>query len=124
MGTDTASLAIIEVCLQSHDSFEHPATLARDAAGTVPGVRVAFGRHSYGQITELAEKSTLGHRAPHAAIGVLGRTAVIDLALAVRYGEGVDEVARQVHQRVITQLRATVGVQDVTVNLTVDDVAA
>ena len=60
----------------------------------------------------------------HAAIGVLGRTAVIDLALAVRYGEGVDEVARQVHQRVITQLRATVGVQDVTVNLTVDDVAA
>ena len=93
------------------------ATLARDAARTVPGVRVAFGRHSYGQITELAEKATLGHRAPHAAIGVLGRTAVIDLALAVRHGEVVDEVACQVQQRVITQLRATVGGQDVTVNL-------
>jgi len=92
--------------------------------GSTRGRRIVETGHSYGQITELAEKATLGHRAPHAAIGVLGRTAVIDLALAVRYGEGVDEVARQVHQRVITQLRATVGVQDVTVNLTVDDVAA
>ncbi len=90
--------------------------------GSTRGRRIVEAGHSYGQITELAEKATLGHRAPHAAIGVLGRTAVIDLA--VRYGEGVDEVARQVHQRVITQLRATVGVQDVTVNLTVDDVAA
>jgi hypothetical protein len=31
MGADTASLAVVKVCLQSHDSFEHPATLARDA---------------------------------------------------------------------------------------------
>ncbi len=100
------------------------ATLARDAAATVPGVRVAFGRHSHGRIAELAEKATLSHRHPHAAVGVLGRTAVIDLALAVRYGDPVDHVARQVQQRVIAELRTTIGVQDVTVNVTVDDVIA
>jgi uncharacterized alkaline shock family protein YloU len=98
------------------------ATLARDAARTVPGVRVAFGRHSHGRIAQLVEKATLRHRHPHAAVGVLGRTAVIDLALAVRYGDPVDHVARQVQQRVITELRATIGIQDVTVNVTVDDV--
>ena len=81
------------------------ATLARDAAATVPGVRVAFGRHSHGRIADLVEKATLHHRHPHAAVGVLGRTAVIDLALAVRYGDQVDEVARQVQQHVITELR-------------------
>ena len=55
--------------------------------GSTRGRRIVEAGHSYGQITELAEKATLG-------------------------------------QRVITQLRATVGVQDVTVNLTVDDVVA
>lgn len=98
------------------------ATLARDAAATVPGVRVAFGRHSHGRIADLVEKATLHHRHPHAAVGVLGRTAVIDLALAVRYGDQVDEVARQVQQHVITELRTIVGLHDVTVNVTVDDV--
>lgn len=100
------------------------ATLARDSARTVPGVRVAFGRHSHGRIADLAQKATLDHRHPHAAVGVLGRTAVIDLALAVRYGHPVDHVAREVQQRVIAALRATVGLQDVTVNVTVDDVVA
>jgi uncharacterized alkaline shock family protein YloU len=100
------------------------ATVARDAARTVPGVRVAFGRHTDGHFAELVERATLGSRHPHAAVAVLGRTAVIDLALAVRYGDPVDEVAREVQQRVIAELRATIGVQDVTVNVTVDDVLA
>jgi uncharacterized alkaline shock family protein YloU len=98
------------------------ATLARDAARTVPGVRVALGRSTHSKIADLVEKATLGHRHPHAAVGVLGRTAVVDLALAVGYGEQVDAVARQVQQRVITELRDLVGLQDVAVNVTVDDV--
>jgi uncharacterized alkaline shock family protein YloU len=98
------------------------ARLARDAARTVPGVRVALGRSTHSRIAELVEKATLGHRHPHAAVGVLGRTAVVDLALAVRYGEQVDAVAREVQQRVIAELRDVVGLQDVAVNVTVDDV--
>lgn len=98
------------------------ATIARDAARTVPGVRAALGRSTEGRIAALVEKATLRHRHPHAAVGVLGRTAVIDLALAVRYGDQVDVVARQVQRRVIAELRESMGLQDVVVNVTVDDV--
>jgi uncharacterized alkaline shock family protein YloU len=98
------------------------ATLARDSARMVPGVRVALGRSSHGKLAALAEQATLGHRHPHAAVGVLGRTAVVDLAVAVTYGDPVHEVARDIQQHVIAALRHTIGLQTVVVNVTVDDV--
>jgi uncharacterized alkaline shock family protein YloU len=98
------------------------ATLARDSARLVPGVRVALGRTTHGKLARLAEQATLGHRHPHAAVGVLGRTAVIDLAVAVSYGDPVHEVARDVQQHVITALRRTIGLQTVVVNVIIDDV--
>jgi len=98
------------------------ATLARDSARLVPGVRVAFGRSSHGKLAALAEQATLGHRHPHAAVGVLGRTAVIDLAVAVTYGDPAHEVARDIQQHVIAALRRTIGLQTVVVNVIVDDV--
>ena len=70
----------------------------------------------------LAERATLGHRHPNAAVGVLGRTAVVDLAIAVQYGDELDAIARAVQRRAIAELRSRVGLQDVTVNVTVDDV--
>lgn len=98
------------------------AALARDCARTIPGVRVAFGRSTQGKIAALAEKATLGHRHPHAAVGVLGRTAVVDLAVAVTYNHPAHEVARDIQRQVITALRNQVGLQNVTVNVTVDDI--
>jgi uncharacterized alkaline shock family protein YloU len=98
------------------------ATLARDSARMVPGVRVALGRSTHSRITALAERATLGHRHPHAAVGVLGRTAAVDLAVAVTYGDPVHEVARDIQQHVIAALRDTIGLRTVTVNVTVDDV--
>ena len=59
------------------------AALARDSARAVPGVRVALGRSTHGKVAALAEQATFGHHHPHAAVGVLGRTAVVDLAVAV-----------------------------------------
>jgi uncharacterized alkaline shock family protein YloU len=98
------------------------ARIARDAARTVPGVRVAFGRSTQREAADPAEKATLGHSHPDAAVGVLGGTAVVDLAIAVHYGDQFDAVAREVQQRAIAELRAKAGLQDVTVNVTVDDV--
>jgi uncharacterized alkaline shock family protein YloU len=98
------------------------AKIAREAARTVPGVRIAFGRSTHGKMAGLAEKATLGHRHPHAAVGVLGRTAVIELAIAVQYGQQLDAVAREVQQRAIAELHAKTGLQDVAVNVTIDDV--
>jgi uncharacterized alkaline shock family protein YloU len=98
------------------------ATIARDAARGVPGVRVAFGRSTHSTAAGLAEKATLRHRHPHAAVGVLGRTAVVDLAIAVQYKDQLDAVAREVQRRAIAELRTKAGLQDVTVNVTVDDV--
>ena len=98
------------------------AALARDTARTVPGVRVAFGRSTHSKIAALTERATFGHRHPHAAVGVLGRTAVVDLAVAVTYGDPVHEVARDIQQRVIATLRDQVGLQTVAVNVTVDDI--
>lgn len=98
------------------------ATLARDAARRVPGVRVALGRSTGGRLARLVERATLTHRHPHAAVGVLGRTAVVDLAIAVTYGDQIDAVARTVQTNVIRELRQHVGLQQITVNVTVDDI--
>ena len=98
------------------------AALARDCARMIPGVRVAFGRSTQGTIAALAEKATLGHRHPHAAVGVLGRTAVVDLAVAVTYDDPAHQVAQDIQRQVIATLRDQVGLQSVKVNVTVDDI--
>jgi uncharacterized alkaline shock family protein YloU len=96
------------------------AAIAREAARNVPGVRVAFGRSASSTAATSAERTTL--RRPQAAAGVLGRTAVVDLAIAAHYGSRLDAIAYQVQQRAIAELRAKAGLQNVTVNVTVDDV--
>ena len=63
------------------------AALARDTARLVPGVRVALGRSTHSNTVALTGQATVGHHHPRAAVGVLGRTAVVDLAVAVTYGE-------------------------------------
>jgi uncharacterized alkaline shock family protein YloU len=98
------------------------ARIARDTARRVPGVRVALGRSTGGRIARLVEKATFGHFHPNAAVGVLGRTAVVDLAIAVSYGDVIDEVARAVQADVRRELARSVGLKQVTVNVTVDDI--
>lgn len=98
------------------------ATIAREAARNVPGVRAAFGRSIHSATAGPAEKATLRHHDPHGAAGVLGHTAVVDLAIAAQYGTQLDAIARHVQQRAIAELRAKTGLHDVTVNVTVDDV--
>jgi uncharacterized alkaline shock family protein YloU len=97
------------------------ATIAREAARNVPGVRIAFGRSTHTTTAGPAGKGTLHHH-PHAAAGVLGRTAVVDLAIAAQYGAQLHAIAREVQQRAIAELRAKAGLHDVTVNVTIDDV--
>jgi uncharacterized alkaline shock family protein YloU len=98
------------------------ATLARDSARMVPGVRVALGRSTSSTIAAPAERATFQHRHPDAAVGVLGRTAVVDLAVAVTYGDPVHEIARDIQQHVTAALRDHIGLQTVAVNVIVDDV--
>ena len=98
------------------------ARVARDTARRVPGVRVALGRSTGGRMSRLVEKATFGHLHPNAAVGVLGRTAVVDLAIAVTYGDVIDSVARAVQADVRRELARAVGLKSVTVNVTVDDV--
>jgi uncharacterized alkaline shock family protein YloU len=98
------------------------AALARDSARTIPGVRIALGRSTQGKVAALAEKATFGHRQPDAAVGVLGRTAVVDLAVAVSYGDPAHQVARAIQCQVTATLRDQIGLRDVTVNVTIDDV--
>jgi uncharacterized alkaline shock family protein YloU len=98
------------------------AALARDSARMVPGVRVALGRSTHGKPAALAEQATFGHQYPDSAVGVLGRTAVVDLAVAVTYGDSAHVVARDIQQHVIASLRDMVGLQTVAVNVTIDDI--
>jgi uncharacterized alkaline shock family protein YloU len=98
------------------------ARIAREAAGQVPGVRVVFGRSTRARAAGRAETATVQHRHLSAAVGVLGRTAVIDLAVAAEYGRELDAIARQVQQRVTAELRGKAGLRDVVVNVTIDDV--
>ena len=73
-------------------------------------------------LAELAEQTSLKHHHPHAGVGVLGRTAAVDLAVAVTYGDPVRDVARDIQQHVIATLRESIGLQRITVNVTVDDI--
>jgi uncharacterized alkaline shock family protein YloU len=98
------------------------ASVARDSAGSVPGVRVAFGRSTHREPAALTEKATLGHRYPLFAAGVMGRTAVVDLEVAVSYGDPAHQVARNIQQHVAATVRDQIGLQNVVVNVTVDDV--
>jgi uncharacterized alkaline shock family protein YloU len=98
------------------------AKIARDAAGTVPGVVVAFGRSTNRRIADASERATLRHHRRKAALGVLGSTAVIDLAIAVQYDHQADAVAREVQRRAIAAVRASAGLDDITVNVTIDDI--
>jgi len=97
------------------------AALARDSARLIPGVRVAFGRSRHSTLGAFASDGPLTQR-PGASAGVLGRTAVVDLAVAVNYGMPVHDVARDVQRQVIAALHHGLGLQNVTVNVTVDDV--
>lgn len=96
--------------------------MARDAARTVPGVRAALGRSTHGKMVRTVERATQEHLHPHAAVGVLGQTAAVDLAIAVQYGDPVDVIAKEVQRSVRQRLHETIGMQAVTVNVTVDDV--
>jgi uncharacterized alkaline shock family protein YloU len=98
------------------------AVIARDAARRVPGVRAALGRSTAIRLAQLVERSTLRHQHPHSAVGVLGRTAVVDVALAVEYGPAMQQLAQQVQAEVGRALREGIGLEMVTVNVTVDDV--
>lgn len=71
-------------------------------------------------IAEKVWRATRLHRHPHAAVGVLGRPAVVDLAIAVTYGQHIDQVARDVQGRVAHELEDKVGLKTVTLNVIVD----
>lgn len=98
------------------------AALARDTARLVPGVRVAFARSSHSIPGARAGDSPLGQHLARASAGVLGRTAVVDLAVAVNYGMPVHDVARDIQRQVVAALHHGLGLQNVTVNVSVDDV--
>jgi uncharacterized alkaline shock family protein YloU len=97
------------------------ARVATDAARRVPGVKVVLGRSTDSRIARIVERATRSHRNPEAAIGVLGRMVVVDLAVAVEYGEPV-EIVREIQSRVVEELRDVIELQSITVNVTIDDV--
>jgi uncharacterized alkaline shock family protein YloU len=98
------------------------AALARDSARLVPGVRVALGRSNHSTLGAFAGGGQLGQGPAGAAVGVLGRTAVVDLAVAVTYGMPLHDVARDIQRQVVAALRHGLDLHTVTVNVTVDDV--
>jgi uncharacterized alkaline shock family protein YloU len=98
------------------------AALARDAASGVPGVRLALGRTVPGTLTASAGNVLRGRRRARTAAGVLGRTAVVDLAVAVSYERPVHHVARDIQRQVAAALRKDCGLQAVTVNVSIDDI--
>jgi len=98
------------------------AALARDAAGRVPGVRLALGRTVPGTLSAAAENVLLSARGTRTAAGVLGRTAVVDLAVAVSYDRPVHHVARDIQKQVAAALRNDLGLRAATVNVVIGDI--
>jgi uncharacterized alkaline shock family protein YloU len=56
------------------------------------------------------------------AAGVLGRTAVVDLTVAVNYDRPVHHVARDIQKQVAAALRNDLGLRAATVNVVIADI--
>jgi uncharacterized alkaline shock family protein YloU len=98
------------------------AALARDSASRVPGVRLALGRTTHGALSALAQHTMPAERRAGTAAGVLGRTAVVDLTIAVNYDRPVHHVARDIQKQVAAALRNDLGLRAATVNVVIGDI--
>jgi uncharacterized alkaline shock family protein YloU len=98
------------------------AALARDSASRVPGVRLALGRATNGPLGALAQAAMPADRRAGTAAGVLGRTAAVDLTIAVNYDRPVHHVARDIQKQVAAALRNDLGLRAATVNVIIDDI--
>jgi uncharacterized alkaline shock family protein YloU len=98
------------------------AALARDSASRVPGVRLALGRTTHGPVSALAQDIMPADRRADTAAGVLGRTAVVDLTVAVNYDRPVHHVARDIQKQVAAALRNDLGLRAATVNVVIADI--
>ena len=96
--------------------------IARRAAASVPGVRVALGRSTDPARVRITRRATDQHAYPGTAVGIAGGRVAVDLALAVGYGLSIPAVSARVQRAVISQVRAITGVRDIEVNVAVDDV--
>ena len=84
--------------------------VARLAAGTVPGVRVALAS---------ADRAT---REPGIEVGASGSTVAVRVTVAADFGEDLHELGRSIDRAVTAQVHALVGVDVATVTVHVDDV--
>lgn len=96
--------------------------IAREAASGVPGVKAALGRSTDAAQEQTARQATERHAYPGTAVGVARGRVAVDLALAVAYGLAIPAVSARVQRAVIRQIRATTGLEDIEVNVTVDNV--
>lgn len=79
--------------------------VARVAAGTVPGVRVALAAHERG-----------------VEVGASGSTVAVRVTVAADFGVDLHELGRRIDRAVGAQVSALVGVDVATVTVHVDDV--
>jgi uncharacterized alkaline shock family protein YloU len=98
------------------------AALAGDSASRVPGVRLALGRTTHGALSEFAQDIMPAKRRADTAAGILGRTAVVDLTVAVNYDRPVHHVARDIQKQVVAALRNDLGLRAATVNVVIADI--
>lgn len=84
--------------------------VARVAAGTVPGVRVALSSE---------DRATWE---PGVEVGASGSTVAVRVTVAAGYGEDLHELGRRIDHAVGVQVHALVGVDVATVTVHVDDV--
>jgi len=98
------------------------ALIARRAAARVPGVAVALGRSSDPRLARAAARATRQHAAPGSAVGVAGSSGVLELALVIAYGQDARTLAEDVRRAVRRDVAALVGLRELRVDVTVDDV--
>ena len=83
---------------------------------------VALGRTTERRAAARTEAASRRHAEPGSAVGVAGGSAVVELALAARYGASLHELAERVRREVVVELTRVAGLNHVQVDITVDDV--
>lgn len=94
--------------------------VASDAARRVSGVRAVFARST--RTSDAAQQSAFERGPARYPPDVMEAAVAVDLAVTVSDSESVDEVARDVQQRVIAALRDRLGMRATAIKVAVDQV--
>lgn len=96
------------------------AVAARETAQTVPGVRVALGKHMTG--SDAGSASPPESDGAAVVSGVAGQSTAIEITVAADYGQNLQDLGERVRAEVSARVRELTDLEPVEITVIIDDI--